>query len=46
MSNLETEHGITIKGSRSPTVRKSSPVSSTVSSTNGYSLPSYMNSKH
>ena len=26
ISNLETEHGITIKGSRGPTVRKSSPL--------------------
>ena len=25
--NLETEHGITIKGSRGPTVRKSPPLS-------------------
>ena len=27
ISNLETEHGITIKGSRGPTVRKSPPLS-------------------
>ena len=27
VSNLETEHGITIKGSRGPTVRKSPPLS-------------------
>ena len=27
ISNLETEHGITIKGSREPTVRKSPPLS-------------------
>ena len=26
VSNLETEHGITIKGSRGPTVRKSPPL--------------------
>ena len=26
ISNLETEHGITIKGSREPTVRKSPPL--------------------
>ena len=40
ISKLETEHGITIKGSRGPTVQKSPPLSSsTVSSTSGYSLP-------
>ena len=27
ISNLETEHGITIKGSRGPIVRKSAPLS-------------------
>ena len=27
ISNLETEHGITIKGSRGPTVQKSLPLS-------------------
>ena len=27
ISNLETEHGLTIKGSRGPTVRKSPPLS-------------------
>ena len=33
ISNLETEHGITIKGSRGPTAEITSFVSSTVSST-------------
>ena len=39
ISNLETEHGITIKGSRGPTVQKSPTLSVQILNKSGYSLP-------